>query len=234
MIIPVDVKLYSPCDAYRHFTYKMDFGFKPTSGDYIMALDNCVLEVVGCIHYGIGTVGTIINTSKYRCDTYDSMVKLFEDFEGKYSTDLYASNDLSSKSHQRFYRILLKMVGLDGSSQLTADQLNMKMIAESCRSILLGELFRNSSISQLEFDEAFGIYNPLIERLYETMLTHKRLAGSSDLINMYDIIKEWEPTFNKGSIKWDSDFDSYVKCGRLVFAKVKSIAPTYHPSILKT
>lgn len=238
MDLSIRVMLQTPAGAYCSFTVSnVLFVYPPVRGDFIVLNfkegEDYAAKVSNSVHYCTEPPATLVHTEPFRCESYDSMLLMLDKFKASYPLESFDSSDQEPETYYSFYRSVLKLMGLESmdSPTLVVVPSDIKIFAESCRSILLGELFRNGISNEREFDKAFSTYNPIIEELHRIVLTKKLDATE---VSILEIIKDWEPLVNQNKkIKWDADFDSYVRVAHMVFSRINSLGFDQYPEILR-
>lgn len=237
MKLSVRIKLRTPEEAYCSFVVSgISFLYPPNRGDIIILnFDDCedfITRVSHNLHYCTEPSAVVVYAEDFRCKSYDSMLLMFDMFKSTYPIESFDSSDKEPETYYVFYRNIIKMLGISSASPtINATRDNIKVLAECCRSIILGELYKEGIESEAEFDKAYSTYNPLIKELHNIVINEKL---KSDNVLIFDIIREWEPLINNNKvIKWDADFDIYVRTAHMVFSRVKSLDKNKYPEILK-
>lgn len=220
MYLSVRVKLIVPAKSYCSFTVsRVPFSYHPSSGEYVIidvGDDKFMSRVQSCIHYCTEPPAALVQVEDYNCESYDAMLLMLDKFKSSFPLESFDSSDTAPETYYSFYRNVLKLMNLE-SDTITAEPSTIKIFAECCRSVLLTEILDDTD----ELDDVFNLYNPAIKVLHTMVLEMK---SASNEVLMLDVIKEWEPLINEDQrIKWDSDFEKYIKVGRAVFSRVGSL-----------
>lgn len=230
MELSVRVKLQTPQGAFCSFTASgVPFLYSPSPGDFIILNFgddlSFVAKIKNSVHYCLGDPVSLIDVDDYKCSSYDHMLKIIDCFKAEYRVEAFDSSDKNPESYYAFYRSVIRLMGLDHQRNpvLTPVPSQIKVFAESCRAVVLGELFKAGIQSEREFDKAFRAYNPVVQDLHDLVLSKKK--SDDDQIPIFELLREWEPMLNPNKkITWDADPSSYIAAGKMVFSRIKSLA----------
>ena len=226
--------------TFCSFVAPISYLAKPNVNDIIFISENIITKVKCVCHIVYDQKITIVLDSLQYEDN-DIFIKDLDYLKANYElTDFKADN--KPVSYYSFYRSLLNLLGRakEVNPTINPDPISFKIIAESCRSILLAELLKDMP----EFNDQYSIqrlirhpefqFNWLIEDLHGIMISMKSSGKEMLVLN---IIKEWEPKLKLATRniigfmpdEWTASNADCLHVAKAVFNKIKSIPDDRKP-----
>lgn len=207
------------------FTSRLAFLAYPAKGDFIVLefREQLIIKVSGLCHFVKDRPALLILTEAVICNNYDDLLKYLDWFKASFTISDIRS-DTPPHSYYVFYRTLLNLLGVSKEidPKISNDPIDMKVLAEVCRSIIAAEVNGKNINCDL---------NDMIKLLYDDIIYLRR--EYKDNIPIIAVIKLWESRINRnGQFKWDkSDSDYHVEM-RKAFGKLRSIPEARLPRMV--
>ena len=227
--------------TFCSFVASIPYSAKPNVNDIIFITESIVAKVKSVCHIiNDEKIAIILDSLLY--EDHDIFIKDLDYLKANYQlTDFKA--DSKPVSYYSFYRSLLNLLGRtkEVNPTIDPDPISFKIIAESCRSILLAEILKDipefrspDSIPSLVHHQQ-PHFNLLIEDLHKIMISMK---SSGKEILILSVIKEWEPKLKKLKTRnirpdeWTASNADCLQVARTVFNKIKSIPEDRKPDFV--
>jgi len=161
----------------------------------------------------------LVMTIPIQIKEYDTMLRILDWFKALYKVENVCSNE-PTRLYYRFYRNLIGVLGLarDPCPKIGYNPSEIKVFAESCRSVILAEL----QLSDEELVVTIPTYNRVIEELHRMILEYK--YDHPDGVSMLDIVKKFESFINPGrTVQWNASIQKCISSAQFVFKKLTTV-----------
>lgn len=191
-----------------NFSMTSVFAITPSKGDFIVIdlPERLILRINSICHFIDDIPMAVIVTEGVECRSYDELLQYLDWFKAKFEiTDI--KSDEQPQSYYVYYRILLKLLGLEREPypSLAMSSDDIKSFAAFCRSIILVAMSnKKKAVNSADSVDIIDASEP-IEQLHNMIIDMKPKYVES--IPIIDIIKKWEPHFNRGYYTWDVDIE---------------------------
>ncbi len=213
------------------FIASLPYSEKPSYQDFVYITDTLISKVKSVCHI-LKTSDITVILEPLLYEDQDLFIKDLDYLKANYELTDFQSNS-KPISYYSFYRSLVNLLGRskEVNPSIDPDPISFKIIAESCRSIILAELFNGAeeqgSISIASYIvNNKGQLNACIEDLHRIMID---LKNSGKDLMILDVIKEWEPRFNSHKLEWTASNADCLRIAKIVFNNIKSIPESRKP-----